>query len=400
VGIISPADPPSSPWREGRYPAEIERRKEAVRRVWEFRPVDHIPVLLRVASNLRGWTVREHFLDGEKQLEIEMEGVKRSLELVPDDSIPSMRPDVGCVVIESALGGEVVFGDDPEQTCFIRRPFLRLDGVDRLREPDFSRDGLIPEGLRRIRMFVERTEGLVPVSCLDMGGPMNVAFTALGGEACLLAMHEEPEALERLAAFIARVFVRLAEASIEAAGGIDAITCTDFPYWWHPEGRKGHCSDDICSQYSPAFFRRFSRPFNSEVFRRFGGGMIHNCGPHPCAGEYLDHDPSIRAADIAWSYSKGDLPRFRKAFAGRGVLYIDYGAASRESLEAYRGAMEALAPDVPAIPCLTCTPGDDVRGIYGAFRKVAEEYARRMDWRGPPRTARTFSPLNPEGSPA
>jgi hypothetical protein len=46
--------------------------------------------------------------------------------------------------------------------------------------------------------------------------------------------------------------------------------------------------------------------------------------------------------------------------------------------------MEALVPDVPVILCLACGPADDVRGIYGAFREVAEEYARRMDWRGPP----------------
>jgi len=363
---------------------EIERRRECIRRVWDYRRVDHIPVMLRVESNPWGYSTRDHFLDGEKQFQLELEKVKLSLKLVPDDYIPSMRPDVGCVVIESALGGEVVFGENPEQTCTIRRPLLTdIDEVYRLRPPDPWSDGLVPEGLRRIRSFVERTDGQIPVSCLDMGGAMCVAFTLLGGETCLTAMVEAPEALEHLAGFITDTFIRFAEAAIEAAGGIDHVTCSDFPYWWHPEGRKGHCSDDISAMYSPACFNRFSKPFNNRIFRRFGGGMLHNCGPNPCAGEYLSHDPPIRAVDLAYRFSKGDLPAFRKAFKGRGVIYFEFTGTPAENLADYRHVMESLAPDVIAIPCLTCGPDDDVRGIYEAFLAVAREYAARIEWQAP-----------------
>ena len=83
---------------------EIERRKERVRRVWHYQQVDHIPIMLQVRSNPWGYTTREHFLDGDKQFQLECEQVRLSLAMVPDDYIPSMRPDVGCIVIESALG--------------------------------------------------------------------------------------------------------------------------------------------------------------------------------------------------------------------------------------------------------------------------------------------------------
>ncbi|MDO8684929.1 MAG: uroporphyrinogen decarboxylase family protein, partial [Armatimonadota bacterium] len=195
---------------------EIERRKENIRRVWDYKRVDHIPIMLQVLSNPWGYTVQEHFLDGDKQFQIELEQVKLSLELVPDDYIPAMRPDVGCVVIESALGAEVVFADDPNQTCTIKEPILeRADDIYKLKTPNPNTDGLVPEGLKRIKSFVERTDGQVYVSCLDMGGSMNVAFTLLGSIEFYMLSYDNPEALEYLANFIADVFIHFAEVSIE-----------------------------------------------------------------------------------------------------------------------------------------------------------------------------------------
>lgn len=361
---------------------EIERRKENIRRVWDYRRVDHIPIMLRVETNPWGYTTQEHFLDGDKQFQLEFEKVKLSLEMVPDDYIPSMRPDVGCVVIESALGGEVVFGENVEQTCTIAEPLLEsIDEAYKLERPDPHRDGLVPEGLSRVKQFVERTDGQVYVSCLDMGGAMNVAFTLLGSEACMMAMVDAPEALEYLGGFITDIFIHFAEETIGAAGGIERVTCTDFPYWWCPEGRKGHCSDDISAMVSPASFNRFSKPFNNRIFQRFGGGMMHNCGPNPCAGEYLWHEPRIHAVDLAYEYSKKDLARFKKAFKGEGVIYFEFTDSMEENLAEFRKVAETLAPDVIAIPCITCSPGDDVEGIYNAFLEISKQYAAKMNWK-------------------
>ncbi len=362
---------------------DIERRKENIRRIWDYRKVDHIPIMLQVVSNPWGYTIQEHFLDGDKQYQLEIEGVKQSLKLVPDDYIPSMRPDVGCIVIESALGGEVVFGDDPNQTCTIKEPLIKnIDDVYKLKMPDPYKDGLVPEGLKRVKNFVEWSDGQVPVSCLDMGGAMNVAFTLLGSVPCLTAMYDAPEALEYLCDFITDVFIHFAEVTIEEAGGIDNITCTDFPYIWCPEGRKGHTSDDISAQYSPQHFNRFSKPYNNKIFQRFGGGMLHNCGPNPCTSEYLWHDPRIYALDLAYDYSKNDLDLFKKELAREGIIYFYFETGTaEENLIAYKHVMEKLAPDVVAIPWVTCEPNDDVEGIYNAFLEVSREYASRMNWK-------------------
>ncbi|MDO8682329.1 MAG: uroporphyrinogen decarboxylase family protein, partial [Armatimonadota bacterium] len=305
------------------------------------------------------------------------------LELVPDDYIPAMRPDVGCVVIESALGAEVVFADDPNQTCTIKEPVLKsADDIYKLKMPNPNTDGLVPEGLKRIKSFVERTDGQVYVSCLDMGGSMNVAFTLLGSIEFYMLSYDNPEALEYLANFIADVFIHFAEVSIEAAGGIDHVTCSDFPYWWHPEKYKGHMSDDICAQFSPAFFNQFSKPYNNKIYARFGGGMMHNCGPNPCISEYLSHEPRIHAIDIDHNYSKNDLEAIKTAFKGEGVIYFYMYNSIEKSLDEYKRLMETLAPDVIAIPCVSCGPDDDVKGIYNQFLQISREYASRMNWRG------------------
>ena len=52
------------------------------------------------------------------------------------------------------------------------------------------------------------------------------------------------------------------------------------------------------------------------------------------------------------------------------------------NLREYEPTANALAPDVIAIPCITCSPDDDVKGIYEAFLKVAQAYAARISWRG------------------
>ena len=47
--------------------------------------------------------------------------------------------------------------------------------VELVPTPNPYKDGWLPEGLRRIRMFAEAGEGFVPVSLLDAAGGLNVA---------------------------------------------------------------------------------------------------------------------------------------------------------------------------------------------------------------------------------
>jgi hypothetical protein len=362
--------------------AEIERRRQAVRDTWAYRPVEHIPIMLSVSANPWKYSIKDQLFDAEKQLAVCMRGVQLSLERVPGDYIPNAFINVGCNAIPSAFGAELSYGDHPDQTPAVKEPILHSpDDVYTLRMPDPRRDGLLPEFLRRSALFLEATEGRVFLSCLDMNGPTGIASDLLGSSLYFAMMYDAPEALSYLLGFLADVIIAVTDAVIETVGGIDRLSSTDFFWDWCPEGKKGHVSDDLSATVSPEFFRAFSRPANSRIFARYGAGLLHNCGPNPSVNEYLDHDPPIAGVDLAYDYSIRDLAAFRAPFARRGIVYLGFSGSPVEAAARYRGVMDMLAPDTICIPQVAVPEEEDAAAYYAALVEVSREYADRI-WGG------------------
>jgi hypothetical protein len=363
-------------------PDEIERRKQLIRDLWSGRPVDHVPVLMSVADSAPRYSIREQFQDADRQLEEALNVAGLTWKEIPgSDTIPAMRPDVGCSCLATAFGAELYWGDDPSQTCGVREPVLRnVEEAYDLPVPAPD-SGQLGEGTERIRLFAEAGEGLVSVSLLDMAGGLNVASDLLGGESMYLAMYENSAPLLCLLGKIQQLFLEAVALQIQAAGGQERITTTDFPDLWFPEGRKGHVSDDISAAISPELYRRFSRPFHDQVFIRYGGGGLHNCGPNPCLEEYLRHVPPPRAIDLSFRYSRNDLVTIKRVCRKRALIYMgEFPSQPQEALHTFREVMELMTPDVIAIPVLVVRREDRPAELYRAMRAVAEEYARRMDW--------------------
>jgi hypothetical protein len=361
---------------------EIERRKQLVRDLWAGRPLDHIPVYISVENPSPRYSIREQFLDADKQWQESITALGLAWQHVPEnDLVPTIRPDVGCSCLATAFGAELFWGDDPNQTCGVKHPPLkRVEEAYNLQVPPPDA-GQLAEGIRRVRQFAEAGQRLVSVSLLDMAGGLNVASDLLGGNAMYTSMYENPEALECLLDKIQQLFLATIERQIEAAGGQERITTTDFPEYWFPEGRKGHVSDDISANISPASYQRFSRPFHNLVFKRYGGGGLHNCGPNPCLEGYLSHSPPIGAIDLSYMFSKVDLPRMKKVLKKRAFVYLgNFPVDPAEAIEAYRDIMELMAPDVIVVPHLTVPMKADPGEVYRRMRAIADEYAKRMDW--------------------
>ena len=365
---------------------EIERRKQLVADVWEYKKVDHIPIMITVNSNPFGYTMHDELFSKERQLQLRLASVKKTLELVPDDYIPALFVNVGCVGIESALGMEVYYGETPDQTPGVKKHLLEdMEDVYKLKHIDPYSDGLIPEFLKRVGYFVQQTGYRIPVTCLDVNGPMAVAMNILGSENFLLGMYTNPDEIKYLLSFVMDNIISVTDACIEAAGGINNITCTDFVWEWFPEGKKGHVSDDVSAMYKPGFFKEFSIPVNNRVYEKYGPGTIHNCGPNPCVGYYLEHTPKISGADLNFKYSRDDLPKFKKPFKGKGIIYLGMEYSSHEeTLADYRYIIGSLAPDVIAIPSIFIDEGMvdsgrcEVRRLYNDMLKMSKEYACRI----------------------
>lgn len=369
---------------------EIERRKEAVRALWNYEPVDHIPINMRIMPNPNGYCVTEQFADSRKQLELNLLCVRESLRRMPDDYIPILRPDMGCMMVATMFGAEVVYGEHPEGTPWRKEALIyEADQVYDLQVPDPYEDGLMPQALERIEFFMKETDYQIPTCLMDMGGPMNAAKDLVDTNLFYLLFYDDPKAMHHLLELLAETYLRAEEAMIDAAGGMDNVVTTDWDPTWCPEGRRGYVSDDVCATHSAEIFREFSKPVNNRIFRRYGGGLLHNCGPHPCVGEYLSHDPRIKGCNMAYDYSVGELARIREAFQGEGIVYMGLsgmspGCEGSISVEQYRRCMEELAPEVACVPQLWVDPANlDVspEELYRGLRKVSEEYASRMEWR-------------------
>lgn len=366
---------------------ELERRKQLYRQLFAGKPVDRLPIDVRVVLP-SPYPVQEQFQDGEKQLSTALANALATWEYAPSsDWIPAMRPDVGCSCLASAFGAEYFWGS-PDQTPGIRAPILSLvnlsEQVAALPDPDPLQDGWLPEGLRRIRLFAEAGEGFVPVSLLDAAGGVNVIADLLGMTPLMMAFYDQPEALHLLLEKIQRLYAATIRLGIEAAGGPNNITTSDFPDTWFPEGWKGHVSDDISANFGPEIYNEFSAPYHAMIFNEFGAGGLHNCGPNPCHEAYVSHPLSPRSLDLADDYSHADLVKFKQSLRKKSFIYLYYTekqpAIYRSPVEWYREIMELMAPDVIVVPEITLGPQENPEELCQALRPIAEEYARRIDW--------------------
>ena len=366
---------------------EMERRKETVRRVWEYRRVDHIPIGVWL-DDFGRYTLREQCENGLVQFEVNVGCINRCLRCLPDDYIPYARVWPGYMTIGTMFGIPLHFSDDPNQAPgLLEHPIADMARVRDLPMPDPERDGLMPHNLRWLRYFAENLPQDVCLTGIDLGGPMNTAKDLLDTNLLYTAFYDSPEEYRILLDRVTDLQIRCYEAIIRAAGGIDRLACIDFDPLWAPEGRKGFVSDDVCASFGPEMFREFSLPYNNRIFRTFGGGRIHNCGPHPSLGLYLDHNPEIRGLNCSFRYSRAELPAMKDHFRGRGIveLNFDFGESFEEIVQGYEAAAHALAPDVVAIPLVFLNetwPDDGLTDLSMALRGISERYAREMRWKG------------------
>ena len=368
---------------------EIERRKDRVRRAWRRRKVDHAPLAF-VLEDFHGHTLREACGSGELQLECNRANIDRLLRVLPDDYIPVARLWPGYITIATMFGLQAHWSDDPNQAPGVQgHPVTDMSQAAALAAtapPDPRTSGLMPFILEWTARFARELPPEVSLAGPDLGGPLNTAKDLFETDLLFTALYDEPEALKEFLDFAADVQIACYREVILAAGSIERLACIDFDPLWAPEGRKGFVSDDVCAGLSPEHFREFSMPANNRIFGQWRGGRIHNCGPHPAAGLYLDHDPPLDGLNCSFRYTRQDFPRIARAFAGRGLveLMFDNGETAAQILAGYEEAASAFAPDVLAVPVAWLdgrwTDGE-IRDLHESLLRVAERYAADMRWR-------------------
>jgi hypothetical protein len=364
----------------------VEALKEMRRALWDYKPVDHIPAVIWPTWTF-GHSLREQLEHGEVQFDVNVRTVEKSLRIIPDDYIPFARVTPGYMTLATMFGMEVHWSDDPSQPPGAKGHMIHdMEEVYRLKRPRIDA-GLMPENVRRLRMHAVNLPPDVYITGIDAGGPLNTCKDLLGTELFYTAFHDHPQAFHHLLNLVTDLQLEVYQEIVRAVGGINRMTGIDFDPAWAPECYKSFVSDDVCATIGPRVFEEFSRPYNNRLFRPWGSGLLHNCGPHPCKHLYLGHEPKLKGLSLSYKYSRKEFPELRKIFAGWGIMHVllDNETTPEAILAAFRDIMETLAPDVIGVPICSVDDSwrdDDVTALYWDMRKISDQYTANMRWVG------------------
>ncbi len=365
---------------------EVEAAKQRIRDLWAYKPVDKIPLNFGIYSNPKKYTLHEQIRDVDKQLEVSLASIRRTMELIPRDFIPHANTDIGNVIVENAFGLRSEFPENPDQTPIWREPLLKnLEEAYTLKIPNPYEDDLFQESLKRLRYWSARLGNRIYTGSLDMGGPTNTAYNLAGSVLFYEGLIDNPEAIHVLLEKATVTYLIYYALLVDAAGGLDRMG-TIYPSLWCPEGRKGAVADDVCANISPQMFKQFSRPYNARIYRIYGAGWFHNCGPNPCVAEYIDPEYPIGACNLFYDYSKGDLSAIADAFDHRAVAYMSWWGSDppEKVIREYQQVSRMLAPKTACI--LQYSVDDslysdrDILNIFEELNRISIEYTRSMKW--------------------
>jgi hypothetical protein len=264
----------------------------------------------------------DYFLEGAfaAQLDRQLARIRTHLERFDDDYVPFLLPWYGTVVVPSALGCSILF--QPKEEPAVEGPAISSpEQVRKLVPPDPYRDGLMPRVLRCIDYM--RANSDVPVSFTDNQGPLNIALNLVGLETIMLWMYDHPTVVHELMDFCTTVLIDW--VTLQKAHAGQPLDGGAFPHFVAlPKGSGGvWISDDDSTIISPKLYREFVVPYNSRVFRAFGGGTLHYCGG---AGHQLENYLATEGLNGVNNWCMGDFAAVAKAqaaFAGRIVYMLD-----------------------------------------------------------------------------
>ena len=360
---------------------ERRRREDLFIDLFNGKPIPHIPIEIKVFSP--EYKAREYYFSREKQFEDFMASARLTWDMKANDLIPSLFPDVGCSCLATAFGAEYYFGENENQTAGVKEPPIKdlSAWASKAETPDILASEWIREGLERMSEYAEAGQGFIPVTGLDAAGGLNVAADLLGVQNTLLAMVFEKEAVHKLLSAIQQTYLDLIEKEVEAVGGLDNMSCVDFYPGWCPAGFKGHCSDDISAMFGPDMYDEFSTPYHAMIFKKYGAGGLHNCGPNPCHEAYVAGEYAPRYLDLAESYSEADLPALKKSLKRK--AFIRWGSEDTDIdliEKRFRGYMELLAPDLILVPAYVMPSVEAADALYERLYPISVEYAKRIDF--------------------
>lgn len=260
--------------------ARFDSSYDRILSVYEHKNVDEMPFII---SDVNYWmdgvspknSPEDYFTNPASMTAYQTNKIINHLQMYDDDYLPLLFPWYGTGVVPSALGCNIQFhakGDPSVEGTVIKQP----EDIRNLKMPDPYQDGLMPRVLATIDHM--RGNSDLPISFTDPQGPLNIALCLCGVENLFVWMYDAPNFVHELMEFCTEVFIQWVEIQRLHIG--QAHRTGAFPHGIVlPEKFGGiWLADDDCTIISASLYKEFVVPYNSKIFKHFGGGTIHFCG--------------------------------------------------------------------------------------------------------------------------
>ena len=259
-----------------RFEASYQRIKDA----YLHKDTNQLPLIFSdvnywVSGDTPSLIPDDYFTSFEAMFSYQISKIEKHIQKFDDDYIPLLFPWYGTGVVPSALGCNIKFQSkmDPSvEGTVIKEP----KDIRKLSMPNPYKDGLMPRVLKCIDYMRENSD--LPISFTDPQGPLNIALCLCGVENLFVWMYEYPKYVHEIMEFCTEVFIEWIKVQKKHSG--QKINSGAFPHGIAlPEDFGGvWLSDDDCTILSPKLYKEFVVPYNSKVFKAFGGGTLHFCG--------------------------------------------------------------------------------------------------------------------------
>ncbi len=261
----------------------------------------------------------DYFTNPAIQTEFQIKKIQKHLKLVNDNYIPFLFPWYGTVVLPSALGCQIAIppkGEPVVKAAAISNP----EEIANLKMPDFEKDGLLPSVLETIDYMKKQTD--LPVSVTDPQGPLNIAICLCGVENLFSWMYLYPKEVHRLMEFCTEALIKWIKIQKNRAG--QEINSGAWPHGIYlPEGFGGvWIADDDCTQLPADLYAEFVVPYNSMVFKAFGGGVLHFCGTAEHQLENFLHTDGLTAINNFCMGNFNQVKKMQELFANKLTLMV------------------------------------------------------------------------------
>jgi hypothetical protein len=216
------------------------------------------------------------------------------------DSWPKWFPNFGPGIVAGFLGAKVECA--PETVWFWPREQVRAEEL----HPTYRLNNVWWHRVQELtRAALQGWGSAVAVGHTDLGGNLDILASLLGTKQLLLALHDAPEEVERLAGEITRLWLRYYDelcAIICSAGR--GTTC--WGAIWSP-GRCYMLQSDFSCMISPRMFERFVLPDIAACCDALDHGFYHLDGPGQIP--HLDMLLSLgRLRGVQWIPGAGKPP--------------------------------------------------------------------------------------------